>query len=228
MQGTNTSGTGDELSVWLNASDSDFELLESFILNRDESVTFVPVAEQPPSTTAPAVAGTDGKIFERDMTMSFTPYWNINCPPVTTTCQDCFSPPVCCSAQINRMAIPDPKSTARELSVSKNSSPRKKDPPIKTAVTLGPNDVVCERGGRSNSHLGNKIYLEFVRTLRDHYARLSTKKEKTLCGNYVVDWVHLRGGRFVSRDKDANGVYGHWWEVERETARLKSIQALRD
>jgi hypothetical protein len=118
---------------------------------------------------------------------------------------------------------------------------RRLRPQVITPVELREGDIICERGGRNTSHPGNQSYRQHIEdvvgtmhraSLRGNgvaYSDLSVR-EKTELSNAVVDWVHDRGGRFLTRDKlpGPAGNYGPWYEVLRETARQKVSQYLRD
>jgi hypothetical protein len=80
------------------------------------------------------------------------------------------------------------------------------------------------RGGRSNHHVGNKIYREIVTQHQDHY-RGCDKNEKTKVAQGIVDHVQkVIGGRFLELDKESN----QWYLVPNVVARRKVGQALRE
>lgn len=80
------------------------------------------------------------------------------------------------------------------------------------------------RGGRTNHHPGNKMYLELKEILQERY-READKNEKTKISQELVDLVHQRGGRFLKLE---NGTEDSWYEVLNITARKKASQTLRE
>ncbi len=80
------------------------------------------------------------------------------------------------------------------------------------------------RGGRSNNHIGNKLYRELVTEKQEHY-KSCDKNEKTKVAQSIVDRVHNEyKGRFLERDA-ANG---RFYVVPNLMARRKVGQALRE
>merc|ERR1712151_491338 len=88
---------------------------------------------------------------------------------------------------------------------------------------IGPNDVLCGRGGATNNHVGNMLFRKNVSLYQKRYLE-SRKKEKTLIANLIVQMVHNSGGRFLKRDDVTNC----WLEVPIKKALEKSSQALRE
>jgi len=96
-----------------------------------------------------------------------------------------------------------------------------------TVEEPGENDVLCGRGGRVNTHIGNINFREIVLQFKPKYLATRCKKiEKAhICAKVVT---HVRdavpAGRFLKRD----GKTGLWVEVGDEKARKKAGQALRE
>lgn len=83
-------------------------------------------------------------------------------------------------------------------------------------------DVICGRGGKANTHEGNKMFRDEARRLKDWYES-SSKSEKYAVSAFLVDFVKRNGGRFLARSAG-----GKWEEVDPDDARKKASQALRE
>jgi hypothetical protein len=92
------------------------------------------------------------------------------------------------------------------------------------ATDLTPNDVICGRGGKANSHPGNISFRSEALKLRSWYES-SSKSEKYTISNMLVDFVKERGGRFLKRDGENPG---RWLECDGNDVRKKASQALRE
>jgi hypothetical protein len=95
-------------------------------------------------------------------------------------------------------------------------------------------DVIMGRGGKSNNHKGNQLYLRDKDELQPRYFSVN-KKAKTAIAQELVDRVHARGGRFMKewtedddQDNETGGQYGGWIEVNNDMARRKASQSLRE
>jgi hypothetical protein len=106
----------------------------------------------------------------------------------------------------------------------KKRKPRKIVPEVKLFVKFSDKDVLFGRGGRSNHHIGNKIYREIVTAQQERY-RACDKNEKTKVAQTIVDRVQNNiGGRFLELDTAT----GKWFLVPNVVARRKVGQALRE
>mmetsp|Transcript_14763 Transcript_14763/g.21673 ORF Transcript_14763/g.21673 Transcript_14763/m.21673 type:complete len:547 (-) Transcript_14763:2894-4534(-) len=85
------------------------------------------------------------------------------------------------------------------------------------------NDVLCGRGGGTNSHEGNRRYRTIVNDRRPEYL-CAKKREKAVIAQEIVCFVRQQGGRFLEK-KDARGV---WVDTGNEKAIKKTLQALRE
>lgn len=85
-------------------------------------------------------------------------------------------------------------------------------------------DVKYGRGGGTNNHKGNIMYLLDKLKLQAGYTLLATQKGKKVISQELVDIVHKRGGRFVAREEDT----GRWYIVDDTIARKKASQTLRE
>jgi hypothetical protein len=88
---------------------------------------------------------------------------------------------------------------------------------------IGPDDVLCGRGGLTNSHIGNKRFRYLVAEYQHQYLN-AKKKEKKMISNRIVERVRENGGRFLKRSADS----GIWAEVTPTKATEKTSQALRE
>lgn len=96
-------------------------------------------------------------------------------------------------------------------------------------------DVILGRGGKSNNHPGNQLYLRDKELLQPRYFSVS-KREKTAIAQELVDRVHARGGRFMKEttttedddDYDNGRPTTIWTEVNNDHARRKASQSLRE
>ena len=82
-------------------------------------------------------------------------------------------------------------------------------------------DVLCQRGGLGNQHVGNKRYLAAKEAMQVLY-QATPKAGRTAVAQQLVDQVRSWGGRFLTRD--AHG----WYEIHNHKARTKASQALRE
>lgn len=90
-------------------------------------------------------------------------------------------------------------------------------------------DVLCGRGGGINSHVGNRVFRDWVAERRLDYNLASTKADKARVAKEVMNRVTMNDppGRFLQRDP-TNGI-GSWWiEVSEDKAMAKTSQALRE
>eukprot|EP00980_Cylindrotheca_fusiformis_P028764 scaffold22642_cov134-Cylindrotheca_fusiformis.AAC.19 len=92
-----------------------------------------------------------------------------------------------------------------------------------TESSISENDVLCGRGGATNTHIGNKRFRSIVSEFQEEYLD-ARKKEKAAIAKRVVQRVHENGGRFLKRDATTD----MWLEVPLKKALLKTGQALRE
>lgn len=112
--------------------------------------------------------------------------------------------------------------TAASTSSSPPSSPKTRRRRGKIVyVNFSDNDVLCHRGGFTNSHVGNIRYRAAGDALRPTYMT-TDKTGKTAVSQQLVDEVHEWGGRFLK--KNSSG----WFEVDSKKAREKCGQLLRE
>jgi hypothetical protein len=140
-------------------------------------------------------------------------------------------------------SIPDPKgilaakSLARMQSRTMTNRPNTNKPKRKksagrkasrastecsTAVALKPTnkDILRGRGGMTNRHPGNMRFRDEARKLRSEYRDLDTsRREKYLLSQRLVDIVKGYGGRFLEKGDD-----GSWYFMTAKAERKKASQ----
>jgi hypothetical protein len=84
-------------------------------------------------------------------------------------------------------------------------------------------DVLCGRGGVTNTHQGNMRFRTLVADRQDEYL-VASKKEKGLMARKIVKTIQDRGGRFIAY----NASTGVWEPVPEKKAIEKASQALRE
>jgi hypothetical protein len=84
-------------------------------------------------------------------------------------------------------------------------------------------DVLCGRGGGTNSQVGNRRFRKLVQDFQPTYL-LARRKEKPLLARTIVLIIRKRGGRFLKKDEDS----GELFEVGDLKAEAKTSQALRE
>ena len=94
---------------------------------------------------------------------------------------------------------------------------------IEAGNSIGSNDVLCGRGGSTNSNAGNIAFRFLVSKFRNEYLRAS-KQEKADIAEKLVERIHENGGRFLKKLDSDN----YWVEVSAERATEKTKQALRE
>ena len=85
-------------------------------------------------------------------------------------------------------------------------------------------DILCGRGGLSNKHAGNQLYLRIVQHNKDLYQEIQNPKHKHCLAISIIDAVQGAGARFLRQNKDT----GTWFELSREQTLSKTLQALRE
>jgi len=96
-------------------------------------------------------------------------------------------------------------------------------PVIDSLTQMTENDVLCGRGGGTNSTMGNRHYRALVRDFQPTYL-IALRRDKPLLARSVVLIIRNRGGRFLRRDEKDGRLY----EVGDEKAEAKTSQALRE
>lgn len=100
-------------------------------------------------------------------------------------------------------------------------------PSVSSPVSgLQPIDVVCGRGGPSNTHPGN---LAFKKVIKEHEKRyvFSKRSEKPRIAYKLLDQFYADGVRFVKRERNVKGNLV-WVEIGEQRAYEKVCQSLRE
>jgi hypothetical protein len=85
-------------------------------------------------------------------------------------------------------------------------------------------DVLCGRGKGANNFIGNRRFRELVMNFRETYANSPRRADKRSICRKIIDTVHGRQGRFLSK----NEIDGQWVELDRPKILIKVSQALRE
>lgn len=98
--------------------------------------------------------------------------------------------------------------------------------PLAESFTPGDDDVICGRGKKCYSHIGNDRFRLRVLQMLDDYSKAKSKLDKSSVLSRVVDQVRQQSptGGFVKQDTTT----GRWFEVGDFLAREKTSQAFRD
>lgn len=97
------------------------------------------------------------------------------------------------------------------------------NPPNAAGFTLI--DVLCGRGGRANTHSGNRIFRRLVDMNKECYHGLKTKRDKNVLVESIVLAIQKQGGHFLKKNPQT----GLWdEEISFKQALLKTGQALRE
>jgi hypothetical protein len=92
-----------------------------------------------------------------------------------------------------------------------------------TGKEINPNDVLCGRGGLTNSHAGNKRFRDVVAEYQLEYLK-ARKNDKKGIARKIVSHIGDNGGRFLQRGTSSNV-----WSIASEKRALeKTSQALRE
>ena len=83
-------------------------------------------------------------------------------------------------------------------------------------------DVLCGRGGVTNSHEGNIHFRNLANQYRWHYAT-ATKSRKANVARFLVQKIRDQHGRFLKKEADDS-----WYEIGDELALAKAAQTLRE
>jgi hypothetical protein len=102
-------------------------------------------------------------------------------------------------------------------------TPPSKEPVCTVTSNVTNNDVLCGRGGGTNTQIGNRRFRALVQEFQPTYL-LCRRKEKPLIARTIVLIIRNRGGRFLKKD-EGNGML---FEVGDEKAEAKTSQALRE
>eukprot|EP00934_Nitzschia_sp_Nitz4_P001411 Nitzschia sp. Nitz4//scaffold141_size107518//74528//76558//NITZ4_004287-RA/size107518-processed-gene-0.114-mRNA-1//1//CDS//3329536321//1411//frame0 len=103
------------------------------------------------------------------------------------------------------------------------TTPPSKEPVCESPADVNSFDVLCGRGGGTNSQIGNRRFRKLVQDFQPIYL-LARRKEKPLLARTIVLIIRKRGGRFLKKDEET----GELFEVGDTKAEAKTSQALRE
>ncbi|KAL3921714.1 MAG: hypothetical protein SGILL_002599 [Bacillariaceae sp.] len=103
------------------------------------------------------------------------------------------------------------------------STPASAQPVCESPADVNSFDVLCGRGGGTNSQVGNRRFRKLVQEFQPIYL-LARRKEKPLLARTIVLIIRKRGGRFLKKDEETGELY----EVGDAKAEAKTSQALRE
>jgi len=96
-------------------------------------------------------------------------------------------------------------------------------PVISQSSDISSHDVLCGRGGGTNTQVGNRRFRSLVQEFQPTYL-LCRRKEKPLIARTIVLIIRNRGGHFLKKNEDD----GTYLDVGDEKAEAKTSQALRE
>jgi hypothetical protein len=100
---------------------------------------------------------------------------------------------------------------------------------VKRIRTPNASDVLLGRGGGINSHVGNRVFRDWVHQRKEDYNLAGSKADKTGVAKEVMELVTNKGGRFLTKDPTTSSSASGWWmEVDELRALAKTSQALRE
>lgn len=86
------------------------------------------------------------------------------------------------------------------------STPASKTPVCESPADVNSYDVLCGRGGGTNSQVGNRRFRKLVQEFQPIYL-LARRKEKPLLARTIVLVIRKRGGRFLKKDEETGELY---------------------
>lgn len=92
-------------------------------------------------------------------------------------------------------------------------------------------DVLCGRGKGANNFIGNRRFRAIVMRYRDIYSKCTRRSDKRVICHRIVDAVHSRGGKFLTKDTKnviENPLMEGWTVLDEEKVIVKVSQALRE
>ena len=97
---------------------------------------------------------------------------------------------------------------------------------VGTITDPNKNDVLCGRGWRINSHVGNVQFRSIIQSKKFEYLVQTTPAGKILIVNGILNTIRAQNpaGRFLQLDKNT----GLWFEIGDAQAYTKTGQGLRE
>lgn len=94
-------------------------------------------------------------------------------------------------------------------------------PPVMFVYDINPSDVLCGRGGATNSHSGNRAFRSLVKKYQDGYLK-AKKPDKPAVASVIVELIRKQGGRFLRRyERAAPNGQVLWVDIGDDRAREK-------
>jgi hypothetical protein len=100
-------------------------------------------------------------------------------------------------------------------------------PPVEYITDIQPEDVLCGRGGATNSHSGNRAFRSLVKKYQAKYLK-AKKRDKPAVASIIVEEIREKQGRFLRRADTSPQGEVRWVDIGDERAREKTCQALRE
>lgn len=97
------------------------------------------------------------------------------------------------------------------------------EPSCESLAEVNSYDVLCGRGGGTNSQIGNRRFRQLVQDFQPIYL-MAKRKEKPMLARTIVLIIRKRGGRFLKKNEET----GELFEVGDVKAEAKTSQALRE
>ena len=110
-----------------------------------------------------------------------------------------------------------------ELSKRQGAKYLSRAPEEANTSEISEHDVLCGRGGLTNSHIGNKHYRQIVADHQEEYLK-ARKRDKIIIAQRIVSIVKDNGGRFLKKSSDGES----WVPITDKKAQEKTSQALRE
>jgi len=113
--------------------------------------------------------------------------------------------------------------TADPSLATANMLPPSTKPDVLDISAVNDNDVLCGRGGGTNSQVGNRRFRSVVTQHQPVYLT-AKRREKPLIARAIVECIRNKGGRFLKRNEETKEMF----DVGDEKAEAKTSQALRE
>lgn len=97
---------------------------------------------------------------------------------------------------------------------------------VEYITDLLPNDVLCGRGGATNSYKGNRAFRALVKDFQERYLQ-AKKRDKPAVASLIVELIRKKSGRFL-RKCEEKGTNPHgtvlWLDIGDDRAREKTVR----
>lgn len=123
-----------------------------------------------------------------------------------------------------QMSILEELKRMTHVQMAAKASSTKKHTELIPESKITDRDVICERGGRSNRHIGTKRYRGMIEQYKPEYQSLMSKTAKTNLSRKVITQIKNNGGRFLKRDEDSQ----QYFVLSQVETTKKVSQAMRE